>query len=79
MSDETKTKVDEAASAEQMAEAIRKISDAAGKMLRAGLNRRALVVLLKDYSGVPMAEIAKVLDWLDGLAATYTTKRAVRK
>ena len=59
----------------QIAESIRRIQDGTQKLLKAGLNRRALLVLLKDSSGISMADIAKVLDSLGTLAATYTDAR----
>jgi hypothetical protein len=59
----------------QMAESVRRIQDGTQKLLKAGLNRRALLVLLKDSSGISMADIAKVLDSLSSLAATYVDAR----
>ena len=59
----------------QIAESVRRIQDGAQKLLKAGLNRRAVLVLLKDSSGISMADIAKVLDSLSSLAATYVDAR----
>lgn len=66
---------DPAVTAEEMADAIRRISDGMKDVLHAGLNRRALLVLLRDASGIAMSDIAKVLDGLESLARHYTTKR----
>lgn len=66
---------DATVAAEQLADAIRKISDGTQAMLKAGLNRRALCVLLKDSTGVGIAEIKKVLEGLSDLSAAYVSKR----
>jgi hypothetical protein len=63
----------------EIAESIRRIQEAATKFLKSGLNKRALFVLLKDSSGVSMGDIAKVLDAMSGLAATYTDARKKRQ
>lgn len=65
---------------EIVAEAIVRISAGVDKLLASGLNRRALLVLLKDASGVPMDQIGRVLNALPQLASTYTLpKRAKGK
>lgn len=60
---------------EVLAESI--VAIAAGmKKIRAGrLGERALVVLLKDSTGVAQYEIKKVLDGLESLEATYLKKK----
>lgn len=65
---------DEAA-AEQMADAIRRISDGTRTMMAAGLNKRAVAVLLRDATGVGIGEINKVLSGLADLAKYYTDAR----
>ena len=64
-----------AATAEEMADAIRKIADGTDQMLRAGLNRRAICVLLKDATGISLNDISKVLNGLADLGKMYTTPR----
>lgn len=59
-----------------MAEAIRRISDAAGRLMAAGLNRKALCVLLSHSSGESQRTVSKVLDSLASLAAEYTTRKS---
>lgn len=59
--------------AKEIAQAIVKISQAMGMLLSSGLNRRALLVLLCDYTGVPKRQIAKVIDGLEHLKIEYCT------
>lgn len=61
--------------AEEMANAIRNISSGMKSMLSAGLNRRAITVLLRESSGVGAGNVCKVLDALEDLARVYTTPR----
>lgn len=58
-----------------LAESIVRLSDAATKMLDSGLNMRAVTVLLKDKTGIPMAVIERVLRALPELKATYTVRK----
>ena len=57
---------------EVLAEAIVKISEGFLQLKRSGLNRRAIVVLVKDASGVGIYEIQKVLNALEDLRRMYT-------
>lgn len=57
---------------ENLADAIRKISSGMEKLTRSGLTRKAVVVLLKDATGVGKKEIEKVLTGLGTLAQKYT-------
>lgn len=68
---------------EVLAEAIVQLDEATKKLLKSGLNRRALVVLLaammpaKKYGSGRIAgppAIVAVLDALDGLRKEYCTK-----
>lgn len=54
-----------------LAKSIKDIADAATRMEKAGLNRRAMLVLLKDASGVSMAEIGRVIDAQRDLARIF--------
>jgi len=56
---------------EILARAIVNLSEAAAKLLRSGLNRRAMLVLLKDSSGVSHHDINLVLDALVDLRKNY--------
>lgn len=60
---------------EILADAIVKISTAVTKLQAQGLNRTALLVLLKHATGVHMQDIGKVLDALPKLAALYTVPK----
>ena len=62
-------------STEIIAAAIIKISDGFAKLMRGGLNERAMVVLIKDHTGVAQYEIKKVLDCLPRLKEIYCSKR----
>ena len=57
---------------EVLAQAIVKISEGFLRLKRSGLNRRAIVVLVKDASGVGITDILKVLDALEDLRGMYT-------
>lgn len=59
---------------ELLASSIVKIGDATKKALSSGLSRRALIVLLKDSSGVPQNQIERVLIALESLQETYVPK-----
>lgn len=58
-----------------LAEAITKISAGVTALRRSGLNKRAIVVLLQDLTGVNKREIIQVIDGLSNLAANYTAKK----
>jgi hypothetical protein len=55
-----------------LAQAIVDISKAATKLAASGINRRAIVILLSDSSGVGRHDVKAVLDGLETLAANYT-------
>ena len=55
-----------------LAEAVRQISAAMQRLLKSGLNKKAITVLLKHETGVPMGHINAVLAGLDNLARVYT-------
>jgi len=57
---------------EKLVESIRKISRAVGRILKTGLNRKAVVVLLKDDTGLSGRVIENVLDSLEDLERKYT-------
>ena len=63
---------EEEVSREVLADAIVKISEGLNRLKKSGLNRRAIVVLVKDASGVGMYDIHKVLDALEDLRRLYT-------
>lgn len=64
---------------EVIAASIIKISDGFAKLLKGGLNRRALLVLIKDNTNVPMHEVSRVLDCLPRLKEIYCDKPKVAK
>lgn len=66
-------------STEVIADAIIRVSRAAAAIQASGLNRRALIVLLKDQTSVPQYEITKILDALPELEAKYTIKKPKKK
>ncbi len=51
---------------------IRKLGEGMEKLLASGLNRKAVVVLLKDHTSVPQRTINVILDGLQELAKKYT-------
>lgn len=55
-----------------LSSAIEAISDGLKKLIGSGLNRRALVVLLQDATGVSKRDITAVLDGLNDLKKLYT-------
>ena len=59
---------------EVIAASIIKISDGFAKLIKGGLNRRALLVLIKDNTNVPMHEVGRVLDCLPKLKEIYCDK-----
>jgi len=56
-----------------LAQAILDISSAAKKLAASGLNRKAIVALLRDSSGQPKYVVEQVLDALEQLAEDYAT------
>lgn len=57
---------------EKLVESIRKISKAVGRILKTGLNRKAVIVLLKDDTGLSGRVIENVLNSLEDLERKYT-------
>ncbi len=60
---------------EVLASSIVAISASMKKLETSGLNRRALVCLLKGSTGVPMIHIDRVLNGLADLARMYTVQK----
>jgi hypothetical protein len=58
---------------DQLADAIKKISDGMTRLTASGLNRRAIIVLLQDHTSLSRVSIRKVLDGLAELKERYTT------
>lgn len=58
-----------------MAESIRQISEGTREILSKGINRRGLLVLLKDASGVSFGDINSVLESLSTLDKLYLEKK----
>lgn len=61
----------EDAGVEILAQSIVDISEGMKRINASRLSRRALVVLIKDATGVPIKTIETVLNGLSGLQATY--------
>lgn len=61
-----------AAEPKDLSEAVERISDAMKTLLKSGLNRRAIVVLLHDSTKIPKRDIEAVLSGLETLKKTYT-------
>lgn len=59
---------------EIIAASIIKISEGFAKLQSGGLNRRALIVLIKDYTNVPNYQIEKILNCLPALKDIYCVK-----
>lgn len=57
-----------------LAEAIVKISEGFQRLKRSGLNRRGIVVLIRDASSVGISDINAVLNAQETLAERYTRK-----
>jgi len=57
-----------------LAEAIVKIGEGFKRLRKSGLNRRGIVVLVRDACGVGFCDINAVLDALETLAERYTHK-----
>lgn len=64
------------AESEDLAVTIRRIADGMDRLIRSGLKKNAVVVLLKDATGVGKRDIELVLAGLAGLAKQYTTEPA---
>ena len=58
-----------------LAEHIVRISDALASLLKSGLNRDAIILLLRDRTRISKRDIEKVLKGLQDLKTAYTTKR----
>mgnify|MGYP000019248453 CR=1 FL=1 len=58
-----------------LADVIRQVSEGFKRLKASGLNRRAVVVLLADSTGLGKKAVEKVLDGLDTLAKDYTTNK----
>lgn len=65
------TKSDPPESKEVLAEAIVKISDGFDAMLKSGLNRRAVIILLNHRTKVSMGDIRIILDGLKQMKGWY--------
>lgn len=57
-----------------LAQAIVDISDAAKRLSRSGLNRKAIVILLSHQCGLGQGTVRAVLDGIADLEATYLRK-----
>ena len=55
----------------EMPDMIRRLDAAVKRLTTSGLNRRALVVLLADVSGVNKTNVGKVLDAMPKLAESF--------
>lgn len=62
-------------SPETLAAAVTKISESMTVLLKSGLNRKAIVVLLYDYTKVPKRDIDLVLNGLERLKGYYTQQK----
>ena len=58
---------------DQIADEIRKVSEAMRRFRDGPLKKRAVVLLLEDATGVPRSTITKVLDGLNALEDKYLT------
>lgn len=65
--------------AEVMAQSIVRISDGIAKLLHSGLNKRAVIALVKDSTRIEKATIERVIDGLESLAFNYTTNGKKRR
>lgn len=62
-----------------LAEAVRRLSEGMDRLLGSGLNRTAIVVLLRHHTGVGKREVELVLDGLTTLAGRYTVPQPGKK
>lgn len=76
---EVKLNEEQPESTEIIAASIIKISDGFSRLLRSGLNERALLVLIKDHTGVAMHEVKKVMDCLPRLKEIYCRQQKPKK
>jgi hypothetical protein len=65
-------KVEESSEPKDLSAAIEAISTSLQKLLKSGLNRRAIVVLLHDATKISKRDIESVLSGLDNLKRMYT-------
>jgi hypothetical protein len=65
MNDEDLTKI------KDIAEGIRRFSHVADALAHSGLNQRAIIVLLKDATGIPQKEIKVILETMPRLKELY--------
>lgn len=63
--------IDDAA---RIAQSIRTAAEMGKRLNASGLNRRAVVILLQDATGVPQRDIKLILDALPRLGAFYLEK-----
>jgi hypothetical protein len=56
---------------EILADAIAKVSEAMRKLSASGLNRKAIVTLVKDATGITKTDIEMILDAMIDLKAMY--------
>ena len=56
---------------EVLADAIIRVSDGMSALSRSGLNQRAIVALLQDYTNLPKTQIKMVLNGLSELKGMY--------
>ena len=56
---------------EVLAETIVRVSEGFDKMVKSGLNHKAIVVLLQDHTGLPKGMINRVLNALPELKKMY--------
>ena len=60
---------------ETVAEAIVKLSEDFAALTKTGLNRRAIILLLQDITGVPKRQIDAVLAAIPQLKTQYLVKK----
>lgn len=63
---------DDPIATEVLAQAICKLSDASNQLLSSGLNKKAIVVLLRDATNLSKRNITAVLDAMGQLRQDYT-------
>jgi hypothetical protein len=55
-----------------LATLVRRVSEGMDRLLKSGLNRKAVVVLLHHHTGIGIRDLQAVLDGLTTLAKQYT-------
>jgi hypothetical protein len=65
------TKPADAVQEQQLADVIRGVSKGMNALLKSGLNRKAIVVLLNDHTGIGKRDIDTVLRGLGQLELAY--------